>query len=355
MGLAVPTAVMVATGRGAVAGILIKGGEALERAGAVTTVVLDKTGTVTDGKPRVTDVVPAPGSTRTGDEVLALAAALEASSEHPLADAVVRGATDRSLPVGRADIFESVTGQGVRGIVTGIPVAVGSATFLRDHSVDATPSADAAARFAGEGKTALYVAIDGALAGIVAVTDPIRPTTRAAVDALRRLGLDVVLLTGDTRRTAEAVAREAGIARVVSEVLPAGKVAEVKRLQQTGAVVAMVGDGVNDAPALAQADVGIAIGTGADVAIAASDVTLMRADLRAVAAAMTLSRRTMRIMRQNLFWAFVYNALGIPIAAGVLYPAFGVLLSPILAGAAMAFSSVSVVTNSLRLRRIRLA
>ena len=380
MGLAVPTAVMVATGRGASAGILIKGGEALEHAGTVTTVVLDKTGTVTEGKPSVTDVVRAPGSTRTDDELLAFAASLEASSEHPLADAIVRGATDRSLSVGRADVFESVTGHGVRGIVTdvpgsgfpvgavsagrtsvsgtpgrGIPVAIGSATFLRDHGVDPAPLANDAARLAGAGRTALYVAVDGALAGLIAVTDPIRPTMREAVATLQHMGLEVVLLTGDTRHTAEAVAREAGIARVVPDVLPVGKVAEVRRLQQRGAVVAMVGDGVNDAPALAQADVGVAIGAGADIAIAASDVTLMRADLRAVASAITLSRRTTRIMRQNLFWAFAYNALGIPVAAGVLYPAFGILLSPILASAAMAFSSVSVVGNSLRLRRVRLS
>ena len=355
MGLAVPTAVMVATGRGAELGILIKGGEALQRAGDVTTVVLDKTGTVTEGRPAVTDVLPAPDSSRGADELLRLVASLEAASEHPLADALVREARERGLTLLPVEGFQSLTGLGAVGIVGSSFVAVGNEKLMAEYAADVSPLKTGAERLAGEGRTPIYAAIDGALAGLLAMADPIKPTTGEAVAHLKRLGLDVVLLTGDNRRTAEAVARDAGIDRVVAEVLPDGKVAEVKRLQQQGAVVAMVGDGINDAPALAQADVGIAIGTGTDVAVEASDVTLMRGDPRGVATAIALSRRTMRTMKENLFWAFVYNVIGIPVAAGVLYPVFGVLLSPILASAAMALSSVSVVTNSLRLRRARLA
>lgn len=351
MGLAVPTAVMVATGKGAERGVLIKGGEALQRAGDLTTVVLDKTGTVTEGKATVTDVVVAPAWHESDDALLRLVASLEASSEHPLAAAIVRHAQGRGLALGAVEGFASATGRGVQGIVDGRGVAVGNATHLAEWGVDVAPLADAAARLADEGKTATYAAVDGALAGVVAVADPVRPTSRAAIAELRAMGLDVVMLTGDHRRTAEAVARAAGIDRVVAGVLPEGKVAEVERLQGTGAVVAMVGDGINDGPALARADVGIAIGTGTDVAVEAADVALMRGDLAGVADAIRLSRRTMRTMRQNLFWAFAYNVVGIPIAAGVLFPAFGLLLSPILASAAMAFSSVSVVGNSLRLRR----
>jgi Cu+-exporting ATPase len=355
MGLAVPTAVMVATGRGAELGLLIKGGEALQRAGDVTTVVLDKTGTVTAGRPAVTDVVLAPGSPRSADDLLRLTASLETSSEHPLADAIVRHAReDRGLALDPVDGFQSMTGRGAIGMVAGSALAVGNETLMNEYAVHVDPLREAAERLAGEGKTAVYVSIDGALAGLLAVADPVKPTSRAAVERMKKMGLDVVLLTGDERRTAEAVARQVGIERVVAGVLPEGKVAEVQRLQKAGAVVAMVGDGINDAPALAQADVGIAMrsGTsGTDIAVEASDVALMRDDLAGAAAAIALSRRTMRITKQNLFWAFVYNVVSIPIAAGVLYPAFGLLLSPILASAAMAFSSVSVVTNSLRLRR----
>ncbi len=355
MGLAVPTAVMVATGRGAELGILIKGGEALQRAGDVTTVVLDKTGTITEGRPTVTDVIPAPGSSRAPDELLRLAASLEASSEHPLADAIVRHARERELGLVTAEGFQSITGQGAVGIVVGSFLAIGNEKLMAEYAIDPEPLRPDAERLSAEGKTAVYVAIDGALAGLLAVADPLKPSAREAVERLKRMGLEVVLLTGDNRRTAEAVARQAGIDRVVAEVLPEGKVAEIRRLQQKGKIVAMVGDGINDAPALAQADLGIAIGTGTDIAVEASDVTLMRGDPRSVAAAIALSRRTMRTMKQNLFWAFIYNVVGIPIAAGVLYPAFGILLSPILASAAMAFSSVSVVANSLRLRRARVA
>jgi Cu+-exporting ATPase len=355
MGLAVPTAVMVATGRGASLGILIKGGEALQRAGDVTTVVLDKTGTVTEGRPAVTDILPAPGAPRSADELLRLVASLEASSEHPLADALVRRAREVGLPLSPIEGFQSLTGLGAVGVVEGAFVAVGNEKLMDEYAANVTPLLADAERLAGEGKTPIYVAIDGAFAGLLAVADPIKPEAREAIARLKAMGLDVVLLTGDNRRTAEAVGRDAGIDRVVAEVLPDGKVAEVQRLQKEGAVVAMVGDGINDAPALAQADVGIAIGTGTDIAIEASDVTLMRGDPRGVATAIALSRRTMRTMKENLFWAFVYNVIGIPVAAGALYPVFGVLLSPILASAAMALSSVSVVTNSLRLRRARLA
>ncbi|MBW8875160.1 MAG: copper-translocating P-type ATPase [Acidobacteria bacterium] len=355
MGLAVPTAVMVATGRGAELGILIKGGEALQRAGDVTTVVLDKTGTVTEGIPDVTDVLPAPGAPRGADELLRLVASLEGSSEHPLADALVRKARNRGLALAPVEGFQSITGLGAVGVVAGSFVAVGNEKLMHEYAADVAPLQADAERLAGEGKTPVYAAVDGALAGLLAVADPLKPSSLEAIARLRRMGLDVVLLTGDNRRTAAAVARQAGIDRVVAEVLPDGKVAEVQRLQKEGAVVAMVGDGVNDAPALAQADVGIAIGTGTDIAVEASDITLMRGDPRGVATAIALSRRTMRTMKENLFWAFVYNVIGIPVAAGVLYPLFGVLLSPILASAAMALSSVSVVTNSLRLRRARLA
>src|SRR5690606_3527587 len=251
--------------------------------------------------------------------------------------------------------FDSVTGKGATGVVDGHAVAIGNAALMADWAVDTAPLRDRADELAARGRTPMYVAVDGRLAGLVAVADPIKPTSREAIERMKRMGLEVVLLTGDNRRTAEAVAREVGVSRVVAEVLPEGKVEEIRRLQAEGKVVAMVGDGINDAPALAQADVGIAIGTGTAIAIEASDVTLMRGDLAGVATAIRLSRRTMRTMKQNLFWAFIYNTIGIPVAAGVLYPAFGVLLSPVLASAAMAFSSVSVVTNSLRLRRFRAA
>jgi P-type Cu+ transporter len=356
MGLAVPTAVMVSTGKGAEAGVLIKGGEALQRAGDLTTVVLDKTGTVTEGRPTVTDVAVHDAGGLTGEpELLTLVASLETASEHPLAAAIVERARGLGLPVEQPEAFESVTGRGAVGVVSGRAVAVGNAALMDDYAVSVAPMQGEADRLAGEGRTPMFVAVDGRLAGVLAVADPIRDTSRAAIQRLRAMGLRVVMLTGDNRRTAEAIAAQAGIDRVVAEVLPEGKVEEVRWLQSEGAVVAMVGDGVNDAPALAQADVGIAIGTGTDIAAEAADVVLMRGDLNGVAQAIHLSRRTMRTMKQNLFWAFAYNVVGIPVAAGVLYPAFGLLLSPILASAAMAFSSVSVVTNSLRLRRVKLS
>ncbi|NUQ20954.1 MAG: heavy metal translocating P-type ATPase, partial [Gemmatimonadaceae bacterium] len=355
MGLAVPTAVMVATGKGAELGVLIKGGEALQRAGDVTVVVLDKTGTITAGKPAVTDVLLAQDAGLSSRDLLSLVASVERSSEHPLAEAIVGHAREEGAPLVDAERFASLTGRGASGLVNGREIVIGNERAMTEAGVDASPFAADVARLAADAKTVVYAAVDGRLAGILAIADPIKPTSPAAIARLRELGLRVVMLTGDDRRTAEAVARAAGVDAVVAGVLPEGKVAEVKRLQGEGAVVAMVGDGINDAPALAQADVGIAIGTGTDVAVEAADVALMQGDLRGAVRAIELSRRTMRTMRQNLFWAFVYNVIGIPVAAGVLYPAFGLLLSPILASAAMAFSSVSVVSNSLRLRRYRVA
>jgi len=355
MGLAVPTAVMVSTGKGAELGVLIKGGEALQRAGDIRTVVLDKTGTVTEGRPTVTDLVTAPGATVTDQELLRLVASLEMSSEHPLADAIVRHAKEAGLGLSSTDAFQSLTGRGAVGVVDGVSLVVGNESLMVDFAIDVAPLRSDAERLAGEGKTPVYAAAGGAIAGLLAVADPIKDTSRDAITRLHRMGLEVVMLTGDNRRTADAIARQAGIDRVVAEVLPDGKVAEIRRLQSAGHVVAMVGDGINDAPALAQADIGMAVGTGTDIAAEAADIVLMRGDLRSAAQAIELSRRTMRTMKQNLFWAFIYNVIGIPIAAGVLYPSFGLLLSPILASAAMAFSSVSVVTNSLRLRGLRLA
>lgn len=350
MGLAVPTAVMVATGKGAERGLLIKGGEALERAGSIDTVVLDKTGTVTEGRPAVTDIVSRDGVRQS--ELLRLVAAVERLSEHPLASAVVRHARELGIEPAPATDFQAVSdiGRGVEGRVGDAFVIAGNEAMLRARGVDTETFSADAERLAGDAKSLVYVAKDGRLVGLLAIADPIRSTSRAAIRAMTEMGLDVVLLTGDNQPTAAAIAREADIDTVIAEVLPEGKVDEVRRLQDEGHVVAMVGDGINDAPALAQADVGFALGSGTDIAIDASDVTVMRADLTAVADGIALARRTMRTMRQNLFWAFVYNVVGIPIAAGVLYPFFGVLLSPVIASAAMALSSVSVVSNSLRLR-----
>ena len=354
MGLAVPTAVMVASGRAASLGILVKGGEALQRAGEVTTVVFDKTGTVTAGRPVVTDVVVASGWPGDQDALLRVAAAVEALSEHPLAGAVVAHARGRSLELPAAQGFHSITGQGVSASVGGQAIHVGNARLLASLGVATDALAGDVARLTHDARTVMFVVVDGAVAGVMAVADPVKPDAASAVAGLRARGLDVVLLTGDQRATAEAVARQVGISHVVAGVAPEGKVAEIARLQAEGRVVAMVGDGINDAPALARADVGIAIGTGTDIALEAADVALMRPELDGVATAIALSAATMKTMKQNLFWAFAYNVIGIPVAAGVLYPAFGILLSPILASAAMAFSSVSVVTNSLRLRTARL-
>jgi Cu+-exporting ATPase len=350
MGLAVPTAVMVATGKGAEAGVLIKGGEALQRVGDLTTVVLDKTGTVTEGKPSVTDVAMANGSAHDEATLIALAASLETGSEHPLAGAIVRSATSRGLRMSVPTVFEAIAGRGAMGVVNDHAVMLGNEALLTSYAVDASSLRGVVDAWTAAAKTPVYIAIDGALAGAIAVADPVRSTSSAAIARLRGMGLDVFMLSGDNERTARAVARVVGIDQVVAGMMPDGKTAEIKRLQAEGRVVAMVGDGINDAPALAQADVGMAMGSGTDVAVEAADIALMRGDLHAVADAIALARRTMRTMKQNLFWAFVYNVVGIPVAAGVLYPAFGLLLSPIIASAAMAFSSVSVVSNSLRLR-----
>lgn len=350
MGLAVPTALMVATGKGAELGVLIKGGEALQRASQVTTVVLDKTGTLTEGQPAVTEIVQAPDTAYTTHDILRLVASVEHASEHPLAQAVVRYAQSVQQTLSPVHDFQARTGRGAVGMVEERIVAVGNQALMAELGIQTNTIQQEVERFAVEGKTPVYAAIDGILAGLVAIADPLKPSSHEAVKRLLILGYQVVMLTGDHPRTAEAVARMAGITQVVAGVLPDGKVAEIKRRQQLGEVVAMVGDGMNDAPALAQADIGIAMGTGSDIAIAASDVTLMRHDLRTVGSAIQLSRQTMKTMKQNLFWAFIYNVVGIPVAAGILYPVWGILLSPILASAAMAFSSVSVVTNSLRLR-----
>jgi Cu+-exporting ATPase len=353
LGLATPTAIMVGTGRGAENGILIKGGESLETAHRIQTVVLDKTGTITEGKPAMTDVIVAPDSAVAEEELLRLAASAEAASEHPLGEAIVAGAKARAIDVARVTDFAAAPGHGIEATVDGRRVLVGSAKLLGDRRIDTCALDARAAELATDGRTPMFVAVDGGLAGLIAVADRVKPESRDAVAALRKLGIEVVMMTGDNRRTAEAVARQVGIERVLAEVLPEGKSAEIKRLRQGGRVVAMVGDGINDAPALAEADIGIAIGTGTDVAMEASDITLIRGDLRGVVTAIALSRATMRTIRQNLFWAFVYNVVGIPVAAGVLYPFGGWLLSPVLASAAMSLSSVSVVTNSLRLRRFR--
>jgi P-type Cu+ transporter len=362
MGLAVPTAVMVATGAGAELGVLIKGSETLQRTGKIDTVILDKTGTITEGRPVVTDIVLANEwlSARSGqqpapaDLLLSLAAGLEHASEHPLADAIGQAARTRGLAIPTVERFNAVPGRGAVGVVAGRALAVGNDHFMAEAAIDVAPLAAEVERLTTTGaRSVVYVAVDGRLAGVIAVADPVREGSRTAIERLRQLGLTVIMVTGDTVRTATAVARAVGLDRIVAGVLPAGKVAEIARLQADHHVVAMVGDGINDAPALAQADVGIAIGGGADVSVEACDIALLRGDLLGVVDAIRLSRRAMRVIRQNLFWAFVYNLVGIPIAAGALYPAFGILLSPILASTAMALSSVSVVSNSLRLRRFR--
>ncbi|MFL6227361.1 MAG: heavy metal translocating P-type ATPase [Pyrinomonadaceae bacterium] len=350
LGLATPTAILVGTGRGAQAGVLIKGGEALETAHKLDTIVLDKTGTLTRGRPALTDVV-AVADSLSDDELLRLAAAAERGSEHPLGEAIVRGAEARGLNVGTASTrFNAVAGHGVEGEVEGLRVLIGNAALMKERGVVVNEFDGRAARLAGEGKTPIYVAVADRLAGLLGVADELKPESQAAVASFRRMGLEVVMLTGDNRRTADAVARSLGITRVLAEVLPDAKAEEIKRLQREGRKVGMVGDGINDAPALAQADLGISIGTGTDVAVEASDVTLVGGDLSGVVAAISLSRATVRTIRQNLFWAFAYNVVGIPVAAGALYPLTGWLLSPVIASAAMSLSSVSVVANSLRLR-----
>jgi len=351
MGLATPTAIMVGTGKGAELGVLIKSAGALERLHEAETVVFDKTGMLTVGKPVVTDVIPAPGVD--AETLLALAASAEQGSEHPLGEAIVSLAKERGLALPPVTEFQAVPGQGVVASAPDGRILLGNLRMMQARGLDVAALEPAARRLAALGKSVVYVAFAEQPHGIVAVADVLKPEARAAVDGLRALGIEVALLTGDTRLTAEAIAREAGIERVLAEVLPEQKAAEIKRLQEGDRLVAMVGDGINDAPALAQADVGIAMGSGTDVAIEAADITLMRGDLRGVVTAVELSRRTIRIIKENLAWAFGYNIVLVPVAAGVLYPVWGVLLSPILAGLAMALSSVSVVANSLRLKRFR--
>ena len=351
LGLATPTAIMVGTGKGAENGVLIKGGEALETAHKLNVIVLDKTGTITKGEPELTDLIPEGGFAE--EELLGLVASAEKGSEHPLGEAIVRAAEQRSLKLSNVSSFNAISGHGIEAALDGRTLLLGNAKLMKDRGVILNGTEARADQLASQGKTPMYAAVDGRLAGVVAVADTVKSESKAAVDAMHRLGLEVVMLTGDNRRTAGAVAKQVGIDRVFAEVLPEGKVEQIKRLQQEKKLVGMVGDGINDAPALAQADVGMAIGTGTDVAMEASDITLIRGDLRGVVTALALSKATIRTVRQNLFWAFIYNVIGIPIAAGLLYPFTGWLLSPVLASAAMSFSSVSVVANSLRLRRFR--
>jgi Cu+-exporting ATPase len=347
LGLATPTAIMVGTGKGAQHGILFKNSEALERAHELTTVVLDKTGTVTKGEPSVTDVLAE-------TDVLRLAASAERGSEHPLGEAVVLAAQERNLILSEPSEFRAIVGRGISAVVEGKLVLVGSAGLLEDRGVALNGLEASLSRLEEEAKTAMLVAVDGEAKGVIALADTVKAGSVEAIQELQQLGLDVVMLTGDNRRTADAIGQKVGIPRVIAEVLPADKANQVATLQGADETVGMVGDGINDAPALAQADVGIALGTGTDVAMAAADVTLMSGDLGGVPRAIALSRATMRTIKQNLFWAFFYNVILIPLAAGALYPWLGVRLHPVFAAAAMAFSSIFVVTNSLRLRRVQL-
>jgi Cu+-exporting ATPase len=352
LGLATPMSIMTATGRGAQAGVLIKDAEALERFAKVDTLIVDKTGTLTEGRPALTDVIAA-GEFSEGN-VLSFAAALERGSEHPLAEAIIEGAKSRNVQSETSTDFEAITGKGVKGVVAGRNIALGNAAMMSDLQVDMAGLAEQADLLRGEGKTAMFVSVDQKLAGIVAVADPIKATTAEAIKALHATGLKIIMATGDNERTARAVASKLGIDEVRADILPEGKKALVDELRKTGAIIAMAGDGVNDAPALAAADVGIAMGTGADVAVESAGITLVKGDLNGIVRARTLAQATIRNIKQNLFFAFVYNALGVPVAAGVLYPVFGMLLSPMLAAAAMSLSSVSVIGNALRLRTVKL-
>ena len=353
LGLATPMSIMVGVGRGATAGVLIKNAEALEVMEKVDTLVVDKTGTLTEGKPGVATILP--GGGRTSDEVLRWAASLEQGSEHPLAGAIVRSAGERKVQLSAASVVRAIPGKGVSGTVDGRSVAVGNRALLEERGIDTSSVQHPTEVLRNEGQTVMFVVLDGTLAGLIGVTDPIRESTPETIRNLHREKIRIVMVTGDNRTTAEAVARKIGIDDVKAEVLPDAKAEVVKQLQQGGQVVAMAGDGINDAPALAQANVGIAMGTGTDVAIKTADITLIKGDLRGILRARVLSRATMGNIRQNLFLAFIYNILGIPIAAGILYPIWGWLLNPMIAGAAMTFSSVSVITNALRLRKIHLS
>jgi Cu+-exporting ATPase len=344
--------IMVATGRGASAGVLIRNARALETLEKVDTLVVDKTGTLTEGKPKLVSVIAAENEDER--ELLRLAASLERASEHPLAQAILAGAEERGASVTAADNFQSITGKGITGTVDGHQVAIGNARLFETLGIDASPLLKRAEELQREGQTVMLVAVDKRPAGILGVADPIKPSTPEAIRLLHEAGLRIVMLTGDSRQTAEVVAQKLGIDQVEAEVLPEQKSEAIKRLQAEGHVVAMAGDGVNDAPALAQADVGIAMGTGTDVAMESADITLVKGDLRGIVRARRLSQATMKNIRQNLFFAFFYNAAGVPIAAGVLYPFFRLLLNPMIASAAMTLSSVSVIMNALRLRKVRL-
>jgi Cu+-exporting ATPase len=347
LGLATPMSIMVATGKGASMGVLFRNAEAVEILGKVDTVVVDKTGTLTEGKPELVSVTPSAGFDEA--RLLFLAASLEQASEHPLAAAIVGGAKARGINLTAAQAFESAPGKGVTAIVDGVRVVLGNPALMADAQIEVAPLAEATDALSSDGQTVMFVAVDGTAAGLIGVADPIRPTTREAIRQLHEEGVRVVMLTGDSKATAAAVARKLGIGEVIAEVLPQEKRNHIEHLQEQGRIVAMAGDGINDAPALAQAQVGIAMGTGTDVAMESAGVTLIKGDLTGIVRARRLSRATMRNIRQNLFFAFVYNALGVPIAAGVLYPFFGLLLSPMIAAAAMSFSSVSVIGNALRL------
>ncbi|GAB4209276.1 MAG: heavy metal translocating P-type ATPase [Coleofasciculaceae cyanobacterium] len=354
LGLATPTSIMVGTGKGAENGILIKGAESLELAHKLQTIILDKTGTITQGKPTVTNFVTVNGTANSNElKLLRLAASVERNSEHPLAEAVVQYAQSQGVKLTDAQEFEAIAGSGVQGYVSNQFVQIGTHRWMTELSIDTSALQTHWERLEYLGRTVIWMAVDGKIQGIMGITDAVKPSSVNAIRTLQRMGLSVVMLTGDNRRTAEVIAREVGIQRVFAEVRPSQKAATVEAIQSEGKIVAMVGDGINDAPALAQADVGMAIGTGTDVAIAASDITLISGDLHGIVTAIQLSRATMRNIKQNLFFAFIYNVAGIPIAAGILFPIFGWLLSPIIAGAAMAFSSVSVVTNALRLRNFQ--
>jgi P-type Cu+ transporter len=357
LGLATPTAIMVGTGRGAENGVLIKGGDSLETAHKLNTIVLDKTGTITKGEPSLTDVLiwnlgfGVADAKKAEDAFLQIVASAEKLSEHPLAEAIVCAAKERNLEFEKPENFRAIEGRGIEAMVSNRNLLLGNLRLMSERQIDLDEKAIATAeKFSSEGKTPMYAAIDGKFSGILAVADTLKPESKDTIKRLQKLGLEVVMITGDNEKTARAIAGQVGIKRILAEVLPEGKATEIKKLQATGKIVGMVGDGINDAPALAQADVGIAIGTGTDVAIEASDVTLLKGDLRGVVTAISLSKATIRAIKQNLFWAFIYNVVGIPIAAGILYPFFGILLSPVLASAAMSLSSVSVVANSLRLR-----
>ncbi len=351
MGLATPTAIMVGTGKGAELGILIKDAQSLEQAHRIDTVVFDKTGTLTRGKPQVTDIRTVEGFDE--NALLAMVASVEKASEHPLGEAVVQLAESRNITLARPEEFNAISGFGVEARLNGTSVLLGNGRLMSERGVSAGTLAKDAEKLLSDGKTVIFAAENGELKGLLAMADTLKEHSAEAVEMMKKMGLEVIMITGDQRRTAEAVARQAAIDRVLAEVLPGDKAAEIKRLQEEGRIVAMVGDGINDAPALAQADIGIAIGAGTDVAVEASNITLVKDDLRSVVTAINLSHRTMRTIKQNLFWAFIYNSLGIPIAAGVLFPFSGILLKPVFAAVAMAFSSVSVVSNSLRLKRFR--